>query len=106
MANRVYMSISVRCIDESGGYLHHSPVKAGQIIVTCVCLHNLARMNRMPQPPPEDEEDGDGYRPYRPPLHQPQGQRIEAAAAVETVQSRINFITLQFGRQRWDGVTN
>lgn len=82
--------------------MHHSPVKAGQIIVSCVCLHNLARLNGMPQPPPEDEEDGDAYRPYRPPRHQPQGQMIEAPVAGEMVQSRRNFIDMQFGRPRFD----
>ena len=36
-----------RCLDSSGGYLFHSPHRAGAIIETCVCLHNCAKAGKV-----------------------------------------------------------
>lgn len=56
------MLYTFRCLDASAGYLHHTPEMAVKILVACVCLHNIARINGIPEPPPLEDEDQDGVR--------------------------------------------
>lgn len=85
-------------MDDSGGYLHHTPVRAGMIIVSCVCLHNLARITRMPLPPPEAAEDLDAFRRARQPHEQPERQLYNGPDLADVVRTRGEFITIQFGQ--------
>lgn len=57
----LYLSL-IRCLDDSGGYLHHAPGMACRIVTACCCLHNLARRHYVPVPIPEADEDVDGQR--------------------------------------------
>lgn len=85
---------SYRCIDDSGGYLHHDTGMASRIITSCCCLHNLARKHQVPLPINENEEDRDGHRP-RARLVREQPPTDPGAAAVERrgdVLSRAAFI--------------
>lgn len=57
-------------MDQSGGYLYHTPEKAALIITACGCLHNLAVLDRTPHMDHlDDGEDSFNYR--RPAREQP-----------------------------------
>lgn len=87
------------CIDDSGGFLHHSPVRAGQIIVTCVCLHNIARRHNMPAPIPEEAEDIDGRRRNLGlARQQPERERVAVGVRPQEQRGRAAYIREQFGQ--------
>lgn len=95
-----------RCLDNSGGYLHHTPAVAAKIITACVCLHNIARIHAFPLPPHEDHEDEDAQRSGMRNVRQepPQIAPREVPRA-EHVARRQQFIARNFahgrrGRQR------
>ena len=57
-------------MDQSGGYLYHTPEKAAQIITSCASLHNLAILDRTPHM--DHLDDGaDAFEWLREPPQQP-----------------------------------
>ena len=90
-----YFSISYSAIDDSGGYLHHDPVKAGKIVIACACLHNVAVEKGIPLPACDD--DSDGIRPLRQPRQQPQ-PNPPAGRGDEHNTVRANYIREHFSR--------
>lgn len=86
------------CLDNSGGYLYHAPIKCGQIITACACLHNIARLNNMPPPIHEEGEDVDGYRGERQPRIAPADIVYPEQQRQHGFDARALFINTQFAR--------
>lgn len=85
------------CLDASAGYLHHHPEMAVRILVSCVCLHNIATIKGFPLPPPENEEDQDGI-PNRPPRREATVENLPPGRArLEHIRRRKAFINDYFG---------
>ena len=80
-------------MDQSGGYLYHTPEKAAQIITSCASLHNLAVLDRTPRLDHLDDAD-DAFRYIRPPPEQPRD--LNRAAPDDT--RRDKYAKMWFSR--------
>lgn len=88
-------------MDQSGGYLHHTPEIAAKIITACVRLHNIARRKGFPLPPQEDHEDGDGQRSVmQQPREEPPVQMPMEVPRAAHVARRRQFIERNFAVSR------
>lgn len=88
-------------MDQSGGYLHHTPAVAAKIITACVCLHNIARRKGFPLPPQEDHEDQDAQRSVmRQPREEPPAQVPREIPRAQHVARRRQFIERNFSFSR------
>ena len=67
-----------RCLDTSGGYLFHDPIRAARIVESCVALNNCAKIAGLPIK--KDFYAKDSFVGYKDPVEQPtnaaQGERI------------------------------
>ena len=73
-----------RCLDSASGYLYHTPQRAARIIVTCCCLHNVARDHGLKV----TTHFNDPWYPKRKRLLQPRQRRtlLQRADAIKKVR--------------------